>query len=451
LALLLSRVFTLLLVVFILGGCRAITGHGDSLHSFDKILKYPTCDYYFVQKMIEDEDDVILWASQGGSLGRNCFDYSRSNLFFDKAENLYKSSVDLKSGIAQARSSLGSVFINRNVNDYIGNVYEKVMINTYKGLNFMALGDFVNARIEFNRAIDRQRRAKEYFEAQIEEVREENSRDKNYRKAQNKYTQKAIHDEFRDIFSGFEAYPDFINPFATYMSGIFFLLDGDYAKARDLLKRSLAMQPQNVQIRSDLELADRLSSFGDKEKNYRWIINEGGQSMAKKEVRIDIPLFLFTNKVHYAGLALPKLYERDDSYNFIKIEGQRSEMIADMDSVIKTEFLKRFSQISLDATLNLITKTYLQYELGRDSQLGGFLGMLYQGLTNRADIRSWTALPKNFQSLRVEIDENPVIIRDDIGRVISTVQVEKNTNALIYIKSPTRGDIRVHKIVKGRR
>lgn len=449
-ALLLSRVFTLLLVVFILGGCRAITGHGDSLHSFDKILKYPTCDYYFVQKMIEDEDDVILWASQGGSLGRNCFDYSRSNLFFDKAENLYKSSVDLKSGIAQARSSLGSVFINRNVNDYIGNVYEKVMINTYKGLNFMALGDFVNARIEFNRAIDRQRRAKEYFEAQIEEVREENSRDKNYRKAQNKYTQKAIHDEFRDIFSGFEAYPDFINPFTTYISGIFFLLDRDYARARDLLKRSVAMQPKNRQIRADFELADRLSGFYEKEKNYLWIIYESGQSMAKKEIRIDIPLFIFTDKVHYAGLALPKLYARASSYDFVQVEDKQSEMIADMDSIMKVEFEKRFSLISLEATLSLIAKTYIQYELHKSSPVGGFLGALYQGLTNRADVRSWTALPKNFQSLRVELNENPVIIRDDKGRVISVVEVETDRDALVYIKSSSRGDIRVHRVIRRR-
>ena len=448
--LLLSKISALFLALLLLSGCAAIVGHKDLLHSFEKVLKSSECDYSFVKKKIEDGDDVVLWASQGGSLGRNCFDYYKSNLFFDKAEELYKTDVDLKSNIAQTKSGISSILINRNVDDYMGNVYEKVMINTYKGLNFMALGDFANARVEFNRAIDRQRRAKEYFEAEIKEARRLNSEDRNYHKAQNRDTQKAIYGEFRDVFGGFEAYPDFINPFTTYISGIFFLLDRDYARARDLLKRSVAMQPKNRQIRADFELADRLSGFYEKEKNYLWIIYESGQSMAKKEIRIDIPLFIFTDKVHYAGLALPKLYARASSYDFIQVEDKQSEMIADMDSIMKVEFEKRFSLISLEATLSLIAKTYIQYELHKSSPVGGFLGALYQGLTNRADVRSWTALPKNFQSLRVELNENPVIIRDDKGRVISVVEVETDRDALVYIKSSSRGDIRVHRVIRRR-
>jgi hypothetical protein len=72
-------------------------------------------------------------------------------------------------------------------------------------------------------------------------------------------------------------------------------------------------------------------------------------------------------------------------------------------------------------------------------------------LTNRADIRSWTALPKNFQSLRVELNGKPVIIKDSRANVISTINVEKNTNVLIYIKSSSLGDIKVHKIIKEKR
>ena len=427
----------------------AVTGHGDSLHSFEATLKSSTCNYAFVEKKLKDEDDVILWASQGGSLARNCFDYKKSNLYFDEVENLYKSDVDLKSNARQVESKASSILINNNVNDYEGNVYEKVMLNTYKGLNFMALGDFVNARVEFNRAIDRQRRAKEYFAKDIKKAQNKSRKDKNYQKAQNRHTQKAIYDRYEDIFRDYEEYSDFVNPYTTYISGLFFLLDGDYTKARDLLKESFIMQPKNEQIKKDFELSNELSGYGKKKKNYAWIIYENGQGMAKREISINIPLFIFTNKVYYAGLALPKLYERKSSYNYIEVEDKRSVVIANMDSVIKAEFEKRFSQIALNATLNLIVKTYSQYELNKSGSLGGVLGMLYQSLTNRADIRSWTALPKNFQSLRIELNGNPVIIKDDRDSVISTVQVENNTDVLIYIKSSSREDVKVHKIVKG--
>ncbi len=446
-ALRLSRVYFLLALSTFFSGCVAITGHGDSLQTFEKVLKNSTCNYSFIQNIIEEKDDVILWASQGGSQARNCFDYNSSNLYFDKAEGLYKSDVDLQSNANRIGSSVSSILINNNVNDYKGNVYEKVMLNTYKGLNFMALGDFVNARVEFNRALDRQRRAKDYFSSEIKKAQQKNRQDQNYNKAQNRHTQKAIYDSYQDIFSEFIVYPDFVNPYATYLSGLFFFLDGDYKKARNLLKESVSMQPQNEQIRADFELFESYNS----DKNYAWIIYENGQSMAKKEMRINIPLFIFTNKVYYAGIALPKLYERAGSYAYIQVDNQKSVVIANMDSVIKAEFKKRFSQIALEATLNLIVKTYTQYELNKSGSLGGVVGMLYQSLTNKADIRSWTALPKNFQSLRIELNGNPLTIKDSKANVISTINVDKNTNVLIYIKSSSLDDIKVHKIIKGKK
>ena len=445
--LLLNRVYFLLFIAVFFSGCVAVTGHGDSLQTFEKELKNSTCNYSFVEEKIEDKDDVILWASQGGSLARNCFDYQKSNLYFDKVEELYKSNVDLQSNVSRTGESASTILVNNNVNDYKGNVYETVMLNTYKGLNFMAIDDFDNARVEFNRALDRQRRAKEYFNSEIKKEKQKNQKDKNYNKAQNRYTQKAIYDVYKDTFDGFELYPDFVNPFTTYLSGIFFFLDGDYEKARHLLKESMSMQPNNKQIKSDFELIKNPK----KNKNYAWIIYEAGESMARREIRINIPLFIFTNKVYYTGIALPKLYSRDSSYKYIQVNNQQSTVVSDMDKIINTEFEKRFSQVALEATMNLIAKTYIQYELNKSGSLGGIAGMFYQSLTNRTDVRSWTALPENFQSMRVELNENLVIIKDDKKNVISTVEVEKDRNVLIYIKSSSKGSIKVHKIIKGKK
>ncbi|MBL0687504.1 MAG: hypothetical protein JJV95_04770 [Sulfurospirillum sp.] len=446
-----NRFYILIFLIFFLSGCTAITGHGELLNSFEKTVEKSSCDYSFVEKRVEKKDDIILWASQGGILSRDCFDYKKSNYMFDQAENIYKSDVDLQSNFSKTRSKTSSILINKNINEYTGNEYEKIMLNTYKGLNSMALNDFEDARVEFNRALDRQRRAKEYFQKDIIKAQNRSKEDKNYQKAQNKQTQKAIYDNYEDIFSGFEEYSDFVNPYATYISSLFFLLDKDFSKSRDLLKESLAMQPTNKQIKKDFELLDELMGYSKNDKNYAWIIYENGQSMVKKEISMSIPLFLFTNDLYYTTLALPTLYERDSSYEYIQVENQKSVIIANMDSVIKAEFKKRFPQIALEATLNSIVKTYLQYELNQQSPIGGFLGAFYQGLTNKADIRSWTTLPKNFQSLRVELNHEPIIIKDDKNRVISTLLVDNNTHVLIYIKSSSRGNVKVHKIIKGRR
>ena len=447
----LSRLFFLICFTLLISGCTAITGYKSLLNSFEKNLQSPICDYSVVEDRLNSDDDPILWASQGGSLGRNCFDYNRSNELFDKAERHYKLDVDLRSSTTAIKDSISSISINENVNAYNGNFYEKTMLNTYKGLNFMALGDFSNARVEFNRAQERQRRAKEYFNKEIIDARKKNRKNKNYLQAEDIRTKKVIYDRYAELFSGLEVYPDFINPYVTYISAIFSILDMDYNKARGLLKYSTLMQPKNIQIKEDFKLIDELDGLRRKRDNYAWIIYENGQSIAKKEININIPLFLFTDKIYYAGLSLPTLYSRSGSYDYIEANGKKSRIIADMDSIIKAEFKKRFSQIALRATMNMVIKMYIQERAIKADSFLGFATLIYENLTNRADIRSWTALPKNFQSVRVKLDKKFVIIKDDRQKVIATLHVESKGDVLIYIKSSLRGYHKIHKIVEGRK
>jgi hypothetical protein len=125
----------------------------------------------------------------------------------------------------------------------------------------MAEKEFDLARVEFNRALDRQRRAKEKFneeirklQAELEKDQEndlekdqenglENDQEKNsFSKSnvENPETQELLAQKYPNLYN-FEAYPDFVNPFATYLAGVFFNLVRDHAKAVDLLKESYGM------------------------------------------------------------------------------------------------------------------------------------------------------------------------------------------------------------------
>ena len=437
--------------LFLLGfyGCSSIYGYKDSMDQFDNNLIINRCDYTKIDEKISKNDDVILWGIEGGSLARNCFNYKKSNELFDLAEYEYKEKVDKDSFLNNAFESTKTILVNNNINEYEGNIYEKIMVNTYKALNFASLNDKVNARVEFNRALDRQRRAKEYFNEEIKKKEDEISNDNGLNRIKNnKEVQNIVYKEFDDLFNNFKAYPDFVNPFTTYISGIYFLLEGDSVKARDLLKESLEMEPSNEQIKSDYELSKRyITSLKESKDNYAWIIYENGKGMIKDEIRINIPLFLFSRNVIYSGISLPKIVERDSSYKYLVANGKESTQICNMDSVIKTEFKKRFPLILSEALLNTISKTVTQKQLNDSSPLAGFLGVLYQSLTNRSDIRSWTALPKNFQALRVKLDSKGVEIKNNEGRIIKEVLVPKGKNALIYVKSQTIGNDVIHEIL----
>lgn len=439
-------------IIGLFAGCTAVTGHKDAMNQFDVNLMSGKCEYTQIDKKINDNDDVILWGIQGASLARNCLNYNKSNELFDKAEEKYKEEVDKDNIANNALESASSILINNNINEYEGNTYEKVMVNTYKALNFASLEDKENARIEFNRALDRQRRAQEYFESEINDKKKKIEEDKQKNPnasdiASNKQTQDAIYSKYSTLLNDFEAYPDFVNPFTTYISGIYFLLSGDNLKAKDLLKESVSMNPNNKQILDDFKMSDENRLANNKE-NYAWVIFENGQGMAKNEIRIDIPLFLVTNKVQYTGIALPKVDERSSSHNYLDVNGEKTSLVCNMDNVIKTEFKKRFPGIVTEAVLNTVVKTIAQQQLNKETGIvGGIAGALYQGLTNKADVRSWTALPKNFQSVRVKIDDKPILIKNDKGELIKSVIIPNGKNAMIYIKSQNATNNKVHEIL----
>lgn len=440
--------FIFIYVLFFIG-CEAVVGHSETLTTYDKIYNTRSCDDGFIDEKANSYLDLLMWYELAGSLKRNCLDYNASNYYFDQAEELYKRDVDLENIALKSVKLVGATLLNDNVDSYRGNVYESIMINTYKGLNFMSIGDFNNARVEFNRALDRQRRAKEEFAKNIEdEIQKLNQYDQNITTiATNKQTQDFVFNEYNSlIFSDFVAYPDFINPFVTYMAGLFFLADKDYKKAHEMLKESLAMQPKNSFLKSEFKLTKDLLKNDKKSKKYIWLIYENGKGLRKNEFRLDVPLFVFTQKVPYIGVAFPMLQEMPTSYEFLNLENKSTVEIANMDRVIKTEFKTKLPFIITKALIRTTLKSLASGIAMNENELLGYGVALFNALTNKADLRGWISLPKNFQAIRVVNLGKNVDIKTSDGELIESFVVNKDKNAIIYINSPIKGLHIVHKI-----
>lgn len=103
-------------------------------------------------------------------IARNCGDFNKSNVFFDAVEESYKYDVDLENVSPKATKFVGTTLLNDTIVDYDGSLYERIMVNIYKALNYMEEDDYENARVEFNRALMRQDKAKEYFAKEIEKI-----------------------------------------------------------------------------------------------------------------------------------------------------------------------------------------------------------------------------------------------------------------------------------------
>lgn len=147
-----------LLIFLVLSGCAT---SGD-LARYDRQLRsgsFQDATQFADARASAKNRNELLWNLQAGSAARYSRDYQASIRFFDQAEELVKE-YKLKNAASTVAESLSSMLLNDSARDYQPAEYDGIMVNTYKAFNYLALRRPAEARVEFNRALDRQRRAK---------------------------------------------------------------------------------------------------------------------------------------------------------------------------------------------------------------------------------------------------------------------------------------------------
>lgn len=433
-------------VLLFLAGCNAPKQH---LEQFNAMYLQGNLAgaKVFCEQEIRDPNkprgEDLLWALQLGTISRTQKDYSGSTLWFDRCEDM------MKVFDPQSRETdiIGTTLVNDNIIPYRGWAYDGILVNTYKALNFMAQGDNDNARIEFNRAMERQTRAKEKFSAEIQ--KEKDKMDKanaqkqvDYNKTtENPDVQKKLKEAYPGLYD-FEAYPDFVNPFSTYLAGVFFTIAGDPAKARDLLRESTGMLSGNQYVQSDFEAAEKWMGTNKAPEPTVWVFFENGVGPTKEEFRVDLPLFLFTGKVYYSGIALPKLVQRQAACERLTIQSggnyYPTEIVGDMDRVVQTEFAKEYPWILTRAIVAAGAKAAAQYAMTEQNSNGAQLAAMfmaaYSFATTAADVRIWSAMPKNFQAAKMPMSADGKVIIQTPQGYLYPVTIRSCRYAIVYIK-----------------
>jgi hypothetical protein len=426
-------------------GCNAPKSYLAAFNDHFERFDYGSSALFARKKISKNKNprgEDLLWALQLGTVERIQQEYTKSSETFDKAEDMLKY-YDEQSSLADG---VGSTIVNENIIPYRGEEYDGVMVNVYKALNFMAEKKFDLARVEFNRALDRQRRAKEKFSEEIHKLQaelEKKQQQDEFSKSnvENPKTQELLAQKYPNLYN-FEAYPDFVNPFATYLAGIFFNLIGDHSKAVDLLKESYGMVGDNAYIAKDLSITENVLDGKGNLDDTIWLIFENGLGPVKKEFRMDIPLFVATDKVKYIGIALPELEFRDRAYPYLvaEVDGKdyKTCLVSDMDRVVQTEFSKDFKGILTRAIMSATAKAVAQYALEKqnssESSLASLFMAAYSYATTAADVRIWTTLPKEFQIARFPKPRNGKLEVSPPGYVPFEINISGCNNAIVYVR-----------------
>ncbi len=431
----LEAILLAILILFVFTACS----HKNTLDTFNKYYYEEDTHkaYKYAKSQAGDSGDV-LWNLQAGISAFEIQNEDAHNIL-EQGENLF-SKYESQGLLGGFFDNTGAVLINENVKTYRGNIYEGVMFNYYKALNAMAKGDYALARVEFNRANDRQRRAKDYFRKDIQkaldEQKQQNAQDANLKNidvsSSNKSISPILHQNYSNL-KNFNAYTGFINPSVSYVSALFFMLENDYSKAMDLYKESYGINNASV-IVSDLEVLEK-RKYGYNQSKYTWVIIEEGQSAQKVEFSLDLPAYLVSHNVLHVGISLPELTMgrlsakdyRAVSANNPSIIYQASE-VSDLDRVIANEFEKQLPFIVTRAVSSAVLKSVTQSVLSDNFGIYGALaGMLYSISTNSADIRISTALPKRTMVMQIAHRQEDVIIESD-GKQLYHLHFLKDCN-----------------------
>ena len=360
--------------------------------------------------------DAIIWRLEQGAVLRAAGQYADSNDAFDKAQlkiDDYAQKAKVRVG-----QEAGALLSNQAQLDYEGRAYDGIMLNTYRALNYLALGEPDKARPEIIRAYQRQQEAVEANKKRIEaaQAAAEKSKDKaTIEKAQkNAKLQTQLTGAITNLDS-VKVYGDYVNPFTVYLDGLYFLANAadasDLERAHKSLERVVSFAPDNIYVKQDLAATEAVMA-GQPLAPVTYVIFETGCAAERGQIRIDIPIIV--SKVSYVGAAIPTLKLQDNFTPSLTVVANGTNVVtapvASVDGVIATDFKNELPVVitkTIAATVVKAVAAYAANEAAR--QAGGDLGGLfaqvataaYQLAVNIADTRTWTTLPKEFQVARL--------------------------------------------------
>jgi hypothetical protein len=397
--------------------------------------------------------DAIVWRLEQGDVLRGNGQYEASNKAFDQAQDRidqYSQEARVKVG-----NEAGALLSNQANLPYTGRAYDGIMLNTYKALNYLQLGEPDKARVELIRAYQRQQDAVTDNQRRIEKVQGEAAKSKDKATMDKAQADPKFKSQMQGAYTDLDnlkAYANYVNPFTVYLDGLFFMANAadasDLERAHKSLERVAGFASDNNYVKQDLATVDDLIN-GKPLPPTTYVIFETGCAPVRGQIRIDIPIIV--TKVSYVGAAFPTLKPQGNYQPSLTVTAngtsQTTSLVAGMDSVIGLDFKNEMPVVITKTIAATVTKAVAAYAVNeaanQQSSLLGFASQIgtavAQVAVNIADTRTWTTLPKEFQACRIPTPPDRKIELTVGGSQKTSVTIADGTINIVYVKSINPG------------
>lgn len=391
-----------LLLVAALNGCATYSdwvGHMEadiSRGQPDKALQ--------VLEKHASSKDAVLYLLNRAMLLRMAGDYEASNAAFEAA----KAMISRLSATSVSEQS-GALTINDMMRSYTGDYYEQVLIHVFEALNYLALNQPDQARVE---ALQLDVKLKQHGD----------------------------HSNYEDGF-------------ARYLTGIIYEDLGEwddamiaYRQAYDAYRRypqQLAM-PVPQQLKSDLiRLADKVG-LEDEARRYREKFGiESAAQIPKRDgelvfilntglapLKRSIEIRAVTESGQLVTVSMPAYEERRPTVTAARVsvdgDSATTDLVENVDSLAMDALEKQKPLILARAIARAVIKTKTGKEVDSRNDALGLVVNLANAITDRADTRSWSTLPNRICLARLPLAAGRHQVRVELLDRLDNVVAKKN-------------------------
>lgn len=322
----------------------------------------------------QESDDQLVYVLDYATLLQYSGDLKESNQYFLKGLKLIEQ-FDYQS----ISKVTGSLLFSEEMVQYKGDTFEKIFVNAYLALNFLELNDLDSALVETRRI---------------------NQKYQVYRQEEKK---------------NFE-----MNSFASYLAAMIWEADGKYDDAYLAFKEAFAIDSSIGRIKEDLirtakkaqrpeEYKKWKAQFPNVKEDPNWydrsmadvvVIFQNGWG-ARKDFNPSSPRFPILRPV-YSEARNARVSINSPDTGITQYFSQ-TEFAYSVDEASTRTLLEDQSSLVARRIGGVVAKEIAAEQIRQKNELLGAIAKVAMYASDRADLRQWSYLPKEFQMVRIRI------------------------------------------------
>lgn len=441
------RCITLTMTSLLLAGCANLTaGNLFSHYSAQNNALYQSVaagQYQQATQLLPDyvAGDVLDNLEKGRVYFLNQ-QYVESQQSLSVADQVVKQQQDRAIiSISNTATSVGSLAVNDNLNEYEPADYELGFLHLYLGLNYVRNNDLDGALVEMRRANQVQEEAKKRLEQELT-------------RAEQDMRAQGLSPNLGSVLA---QYPDagkslraVQNGYLFYLSALLYEADNDLNSAYVDYRRALAVAPNNsAVIDGTLRVATRLGmqqdlkllkqQYGEPKRLASSqarviVIEEQGIVQPKQEWRLSLPLYDSRGNAALYSLALPHYAQSvtPSSASFTLNGVSMQPMpVTDVNLMATQALSEQMPTLVLRQALRVVAKDQLRKEATREEDVANLVFNIWNTLTEQPDTRSWLTLPAAVNTVTQVVNAGEQVL--DIEGTHYTFHVPENGTALVWL------------------